>query len=112
MTRILAHHPNSRHGAPALCHPRGVPESSRRTIVAWTLYDFANSGFAAIIQATIFPVYYAKVVVGNAEWRGGVWEGQIGSVSVMGVDLTSQVVGGMDVADASWQQFCVAFPLD
>ncbi len=30
-----------------------------RAIVAWTLYDFANSSFAAVIFATIYAAYYA-----------------------------------------------------
>src|SRR5437899_984661 len=43
-----------------------VPASARRTIVAWTLYDFANSAFAAVVLSTVYPAYYANVVVGNA----------------------------------------------
>jgi MFS-type transporter involved in bile tolerance (Atg22 family) len=46
-----------------------VQASARRTIVAWTRYDFANSAFAAIVLSTVYPAYYANVVVGNA--RGG-----------------------------------------
>ena len=34
--------------------------NGRRTVLAWTLYDFANSAFSAIVVATIFPVYYAE----------------------------------------------------
>ena len=33
-----------------------------RVMVAWLLYDFANSSFSAIVQATIFPAYYATAV--------------------------------------------------
>ena len=41
--------------------------TGRRTVLAWALYDFANSAFSAIVVATIFPVYYAEMVVGNRE---------------------------------------------
>ncbi len=51
--------------------------SSRRTIVAWTLYDFANSAFSAIVYATVFPAYYANTVVGNADGRGDFWWGLV-----------------------------------
>ena len=48
-----------------------------RAIVAWTLYDFANSAFAAVIFATIYAAYYALAVVGNGTGRGisggGAW---------------------------------------
>ena len=44
-----------------------------RAIVAWTLYDFANSAFAAVIFATIYAAYYAIGVVGNRlDGRAGV----------------------------------------
>ncbi len=69
--------------------------SPRRIVVAWTLYDFANSAFSAIIQATIFPVWYAKVIVGNAEGRGDFWWGLVGSVSMVVVALSSPVLGGI-----------------
>src|SRR5438093_911505 len=52
-----------------------VPASARRTIVAWTLYDFANSAFAAVVLSTVYPAYYANVVVGNADGRGDFWWG-------------------------------------
>ena len=65
-----------------------------RTIVAWTLYDFANSAFAAIIQATVFPAYYANLVVGNAEGRGDFWWGLAVSVAMALVAASSPVCGG------------------
>ncbi len=69
--------------------------SPRRTIAAWTLYDFANSSFAAIIQATIWPAYYANLVVGNAEGRGDFWWGLAVSTSMLLVALTSPLMGGI-----------------
>ena len=38
---------------------------NRRQILAWCLYDFANSSYSAVIAATIFAAYYANVIVGN-----------------------------------------------
>src|SRR5688500_20218138 len=72
-----------------------VPPSARRTIVAWTLYDFANSAVAAIVVATIFPRYYAEAVVGNAEGRGGFWWGLVRSTTMILVARTSPVLGGI-----------------
>ena len=72
-----------------------VPPSARRTIVAWTLYDFANSAVAAIVVATIFPRYYAEVVVGNAVGRGDFWWGVVNSTTMILVALTSPVLGGI-----------------
>ncbi len=44
-----------------------------KAIVAWTLYDFANSAFAAVILGTIHASYYALAVVGNAQGEGDLW---------------------------------------
>ena len=72
-----------------------MPASPRRTIVAWALYDFANSAFAAIVLATIFPAYYANIVVGNAEGRGDFLWGLAVSTSMVLVALTSPLFGGI-----------------
>ena len=77
----------SRAGACAILP--AVTDSPRRTIVAWTLYDFANSAFSAIVYATVFPAYYANTVVGNADGRGDFWWGLAVSVSMALVALTS-----------------------
>jgi MFS transporter, UMF1 family len=44
-----------------------------RAIIAWTLYDFANSSFAAVIFATIYAAYYAMGVVGNDTGACDLW---------------------------------------
>lgn len=69
-----------------------------RTIVAWCLYDFANSAYSAVISATIFAKYYTQVIVGNEGGLGDVWWGRVISVSMLFVALTSPYLGG--IADA------------
>ncbi len=66
-----------------------------RAIVAWTLYDFANSAFAAVIFATIYAAYYALAVVGNEGGAGDLWWGRVVSVSMGLVALTSPFLGGV-----------------
>jgi UMF1 family MFS transporter len=70
-----------------------------RAVVAWTLYDFANSAFAAVIMGTIYAAYYALAVVGNATGAGDLWWGRVVSVSMAIVALTSPFLGS--VADRS-----------
>src|SRR5262249_4965396 len=69
--------------------------AARRTIHAWMLYDFANSAFSAIVQATVFPAFYAKAVVGNADGRGDFWWGALVSTAMALVALTSPLLGGV-----------------
>jgi UMF1 family MFS transporter len=66
-----------------------------RAIVAWTLYDFANSAFAAVIFATIYAAYYALAVVGNDGGAGDLWWGRVVSISMGLVALTSPFLGGV-----------------
>jgi UMF1 family MFS transporter len=88
MPRIVAY-------PPGLCHPAAVRPSPQRTIVAWTLYDFANSGVAAVILATVFQRYYIEAVVGNADGRGDWWWGLATSLTMVIVALTSPLLGGI-----------------
>src|SRR5215475_5878816 len=104
MARILAH-------PRGVCHPRAVAATARRTIVAWTLYDFANSAFSAIIQATIFPVWYATAIVGNADGRGDLWWGFVGSVSMVAVAVSSPILGGIADHAGVRKPFFVGFTL-
>ncbi|NJD68564.1 MAG: MFS transporter [candidate division NC10 bacterium] len=81
---------------------------NRRQVVAWTLYDFANSSFAAVIAATIYATYYAQVVVGNDRGEGDLWWGRLIATSMAIVAITSPIVGGMaDRAGIRKRLFCV-----
>ncbi|MCX5806340.1 MAG: MFS transporter [Proteobacteria bacterium] len=66
-----------------------------KTILSWCLFDFANSSYSAVIAATIFPVYYANVIVGNSAGMGDVWWGRAISVSMAIVAITSPFLGGI-----------------
>ena len=66
-----------------------------RAIVAWALYDFANSSFAAVVLGTIYATYYAVAVVGNDAGAGDLWWGRVISVSMAIVALTSPFLGGI-----------------
>ncbi|HEU4437749.1 MAG TPA: MFS transporter [Methylomirabilota bacterium] len=66
-----------------------------RAIAAWTLYDFANSAFAAVIFATIYAAYYALAVAGNDDGAGDLWWGRVVSLSMGMVAVTSPFLGGI-----------------
>ena len=79
--------------------------------MAWTLYDFANSSFSAIVQATIYPAYYANVVVGNAEGRGDFWWGLAISTAMVVNALTAPLLGGVADHAGARKRFFVGFTL-
>lgn len=78
---------------------------------AWALYDFGNSAFSAIVVATIYPVFYAELVVGNADGRGDFWWGLVGSVSMIVVALASPPLGGIADHAGARRPFLVGFTL-
>jgi len=41
--------------------------ANRKEILAWALYDFANSGYTTVVQTTIFSAYFVGVVAGAAQ---------------------------------------------
>jgi UMF1 family MFS transporter len=71
---------------------------NKKHIICWTLFDFANSSYSAVIAAVVFPVYYANVIVGNAAGVGDLWWGRAISLSMAIVALSSPFLGG--IADA------------
>jgi len=54
------------------------PAYNRKTVLAWSLYDFANSAFAAIVVTFIYATYFTEViaeneVIGTAMWSRAVF---------------------------------------
>ena len=68
---------------------------NKKHIISWTLFDFANSSYSAVIIAVVFPVYYANVIVGNDAGIGDLWWGRAISVSMAVVALSSPFLGGI-----------------
>jgi MFS transporter, UMF1 family len=67
---------------------------NRKHLVSWTLFDFANSSYSAVISAVVFPVFYTSVIVGNEAGYGDMWWGRAISVSMLAVAFTSPFMGG------------------
>lgn len=79
--------------------------------MAWCLYDFANSVYAAVIAATIWAAYFVEAVVGNADGSGDLWWGRAISVSMLVVALTSPWLGALADGRRSRRKLFVAFTL-
>jgi UMF1 family MFS transporter len=72
---------------------------SRRQIISWCFFDFANSSYSAVIAAVIFPVYFVSVIAGGTPGLGEIWWGRAISFSMAFVAVTSPFLGG--IADYS-----------
>jgi len=68
---------------------------NKKHIISWTLFDFANSSYSAVIASVIFPVYYVNVIVGNEKGLGDLWWGRVISLSMAIVAISSPFLGGI-----------------
>jgi UMF1 family MFS transporter len=68
---------------------------SRKAVVAWTLYDFANSAFVAVVPATVYAKYYALVVVGNERGEGDFCWGLAVTTAMALVALSAPPLGAI-----------------
>lgn len=45
----------------------------RRELLAWALYDFANSGYTTVVITAVFNAYFVAVIAGGADWATLAW---------------------------------------
>jgi UMF1 family MFS transporter len=69
------------------------PGQTRR-VVAWTLYDWANSSFTTIVVSFIYSSFFVSAMVGDPILGQALW-GWAVSVSAIFIALLSPVVGAM-----------------
>jgi UMF1 family MFS transporter len=88
-----------------------MPLQNRKQVLSWCLFDFANSGYSAVIMAVVFPVYYTGVIVGNADGLGDLWWGRAVSLSMLVVAISSPLLGGLADFTGRRKRFLLAFTL-
>ena len=75
-----------------------IAKDDRRALVAWALYDWAGAPFTTLILTFVFPVYFARAVVGNAIEGQALWSYAVGTSGVL-IAVFTPVLGA--VADAA-----------
>ena len=53
--------------------PSHAPPAGRREVLAWCLYDFANSAFPTLITTVAYSVYFKQVVAGGGGRGDFLW---------------------------------------
>ena len=71
-----------------------------REVVAWALYDFANSGYTTVVLTAVFNAYFVSVIAGNAPWATFAWTAAL-SVSYALVMVAGPVIGAWSDAHAA-----------
>lgn len=71
-----------------------VQPARRRTIVAWALYDWANSSYTTVIVTFVFAAYFARGVVKDVELGTALW-GTVASVSGLAIAILGPILGAI-----------------
>lgn len=74
-----------------------TPRSTRRERIAWYLYDFGNSAYAAVVLLAIYSAYFQGEVVGGPE-GSRLWGYAVG-IAMLFVAITAPILG--TIADFS-----------
>ncbi|MDA0237001.1 MAG: MFS transporter [Proteobacteria bacterium] len=65
---------------------------TKRHLWAWSMYDFANSGYTTVVITAIFNAYFVSIVAENEVWATFLWT-LVLSFSYLLVVITGPVVG-------------------
>jgi UMF1 family MFS transporter len=80
--------------------PALAPEVKLREVWAWSMYDFANSGYTTVVITAVFSAYFVGAVAGKAPWATFAWTAAL-SVSYLLILLTAPLVGAWADAHAA-----------
>ena len=61
-----------------------------REVWAWSMYDFANSGYTTVVITAVFSAYFVGAVAGGAPWATFAWTAAL-SVSYLLILLTAVI---------------------
>jgi UMF1 family MFS transporter len=87
------------------------PSASRKEILAWCLYDFADSSYTTLIVTVAYGLYFRSVVAGDLGAVADFYWGISISISMIVVAILSPVLGAIADASARKKVFLAAFAL-
>lgn len=73
-------------------YPPGVPAVRRRELLAWAMFDFANSGYTTVVITAVFNAWFVATIAGGATWATLAWTAAL-AVSNAAVIATAPVFG-------------------
>ena len=71
-----------------------------RELWAWSMYDFANSGYTTVVITAVYNAFFVAAVAGKAPWATFAWTAAL-SVSYLAVLLTAPMIGAWADAHAA-----------
>jgi MFS transporter, UMF1 family len=76
------------------------PGVTKREVFAWSMYDFANSGYTTVVLTAVFNAYFVSVVAGGAPWATFAWTSTL-AVSYIAVMVMGPLIGAYADAHAA-----------
>ena len=76
------------------------PGVMKREVFAWSMYDFANSGYTTVVLTAVFNAYFVSVVAQKAEWATFAWTAVL-AVSYLAVMIAGPFIGAYADARAA-----------
>ena len=80
---------------------------TKREIVGWAFFDFANSSFTTVMVTTLFPIYFTSVLCATRPDGHRLW-GLAGSLSNLIVVVISPLLGAMADSLGAKKKFLLA----
>ncbi|WP_305906511.1 MFS transporter [Methylomarinum sp. Ch1-1] len=85
------------------------PPAGRKELLAWALYDFANSGYTTVVLTTIYSAYFVGVIAADIDARSAgtgtlLWALAVGLANFI-VMISAPVIGAMADHRASKKVF-------
>ncbi|MEQ1515009.1 MAG: MFS transporter [Usitatibacteraceae bacterium] len=81
-------------------NPALNPGVTKREVFAWSMYDFANSGYTTVVLTAVFNAYFVSVIAGKAEWATFAWTVTL-AISYIAVMIAGPIVGAYADAHAA-----------
>ncbi len=78
-----------------------------REVWAWSMYDFANSGYTTVVITAVFSAYFVAAVAEKAHWATFAWTAAL-SVSYIAVVLAGPLIGAWADAHAAKKRLLFA----
>lgn len=54
-----------------------------REVLAWALFDAANSGYSTVVLTAVFNAYFVSTICGNADWATLLWSTAVGLANAL-----------------------------
>jgi UMF1 family MFS transporter len=77
-----------------------APDVKLREVWAWSMYDFANSGYTTVVITAVFSAFFVSTVAGNAAWATLAWTAAL-SISYALILVTGPLIGAWADAHAA-----------